>query len=81
MTNQAILVAIDEEINKLQRARAMLSDAPAAPGKKRVGRPKGAKKGSAPAGVAAKRVLSDEARARIAAAQKKRWAATKNSAK
>ncbi|MGI4755317.1 MAG: hypothetical protein ACRYGF_00535 [Janthinobacterium lividum] len=77
MNNNAILAALDVEINKLQQARAMLSSAATAPAKKNVGHPKGSKQ--APA-KAAKRVLSEEARSRIAAAQKKRWAAAKKAA-
>jgi hypothetical protein len=81
MTIEAILAAIDKEINKLQQARAMLSDSPAAPPESRVGRPKGSKNSSASGKFSKKRVLSAEARAKIAAAQRKRWAAAKKSAK
>ena len=76
MTIEAILSAIDAEISKLQQARAMLADVPSAPAKKSVGRPKGTKSLVVAKSVK-KRVMSEEARARIAAAQKKRWAATK----
>ncbi len=81
MTSEAILAAIDEEIHKLQQARAMLSDAPSSPAKKSVGRPKGSIVQKAPVAVPVKRVMSEEARAKIASAQKKRWAAAKKAAK
>jgi hypothetical protein len=81
MTLDAILTSIDEQISKLQQARAVLTDGVVAPAAtKGPGRPK---KTAAPAAAKApkKRVMSEEARARIAAAQKKRWAATKRAAK
>jgi hypothetical protein len=77
MTLDAILASIDEQINKLQQARAVLTDGVVAPAAtKGPGRPK---KTAAPVAAKApkKRVMSEDARARIAAAQKKRWAATK----
>ena len=80
MTTNDILSAIDEEISKLQQARQLLSgysNPTGATEKRKPGRPK---KIVAPVS-AAKRVLNPEARARIAAAQKKRWAAAKKSAK
>jgi hypothetical protein len=76
MTNEAIVAAIDERIIKLQQARAMLSDLPPSPAKKSVGRPKSSKVATL-VKTAKKRVLSEDARARIATAQKKRWAAAK----
>jgi hypothetical protein len=82
MTNQAILAAIDEEIIKLQQARAMLSDSTAGPTsvKKSVGRPKGSKS-AASVPAPKKRTISAEGKARIAAGQKKRWAVAKKAAK
>ncbi len=77
MNMNEILSAIDTEISKLQQARAILtgySDPIAAPTKRGPGRPK--KISSEPAKKSAKRVMSEEARAKIAAAQKKRWANT-----
>ena len=82
-----ILEAIDQEILKLQQARALLADAPAvqavkpAAGKRR-GRPKGSvnKKAEVAAPVVAKKTrapLSAEGKAKIAAAQKARWAKQK----
>ena len=82
MITNEILSALDEEINKLQQARALLTgnSAPvAAPVKRGPGRPK--KTSTSPAKKSAKRVLSEEARAKIAAAQKARWAAAKKAAK
>ena len=86
MNTTTILSTIDAEISKLQQARALLtgdSSKPAAapenrgPGpKKIVAAP--AKKSARPQ---AKRVMSEEARARISAAVKKRWAAAKKVAK
>lgn len=79
-----ILAEIDAQIAKLQQARALLSGD--APSRRGPGRPKS----SAAANVAApkatgkkraKRVLSAEARKRIADAQKKRWAAQRKQGK
>ncbi len=77
MANKDVLAAIDREITRLQQARTILAgeddEAPRGRGaakqviKKKVGRPAGTK-----------RVLSTEARKRIADAQKKRWAAQKS---
>ena len=75
MAQQALLDAIDREIAKLQQVRNMLegedanSPAPALRGSET----KPATKRPGPA-KGTKRKLSEEARARIAAAQKKRWA-------
>jgi|GEM_PF-4152118 len=76
MNIDAILSAIDDQIGKLQQARAMLTDRPSPIAKRAVGRPK---KTAAPTAIktTTKRVLSNEARARIASAQKKRRAAAK----
>ncbi len=82
-----ILEAIDAEIAKLEEVRALLASSPdvgAAIEQQaaRRGRPKGSsKKAAAPAKKSAKRVLSAEGKARIAAAQKARWAAKKRAAK
>ena len=78
MANKEVLTAIDKEIARLTQARDILAGEQAATprrrgpakqaAKKRVGRPAGSK-----------RTLSAEARKRIAEAQKKRWAAKKDS--
>jgi hypothetical protein len=72
MNTEAILHELDLEISRLQQVRSILANqkTPA-----RKGRPLGSK--NAPK----KLTLSPEARAKIAAAQKKRWAAQKKAAK
>lgn len=74
MSTTAILAAIDEEIARLQQVKKLLGGGSVGNGLLK------AKLGS---GLAArkKRVLSPEARKRIADAQKKRWAAYKRTAK
>ena len=67
MNLNEILSSIDSEIASLQQARALLAG--------QVGHSAG--KGRA----TKKRTLSAEARAKIAAAQRKRWAAQKKAAK
>lgn len=87
--NDSILSAIDTEIAKLQQARKLLSEASATPAVsevKRRGRPKGTKNAAKTAAVKtvparAKRTMTEEGKAKIAAAQKKRWAAQKSAAK
>ena len=77
-----IIKAIDKEIAELQSAKAILLGIPSstATGKKR-GRPAGStNKSSALTVLKSKRVLSPEGKAKIAAAQKKRWAAAKKAA-
>jgi hypothetical protein len=75
-----ILESIDHEISQLQRARAMLAgDAVTEAPSTRRGRPAGSKNKTQSPGTqvpknAAKRTLSAEGKARIAAAQKARWA-------
>lgn len=70
MTIDSILAQIDSEIARLTQARALLSNAG-----KVSAQVKSAP--SKPAGRRRKRVLSAEARKRIADAQRKRWAAQK----
>jgi hypothetical protein len=65
-----ILAAIDAEIQRLQHAKAILS-----------GSTKGAPKRVAAFRAPKKRYLSPEARAKIAAAQKARWAKAKRATK
>jgi hypothetical protein len=64
MTTNRIIAAIDAEIARLEQAKKILNGVPS-------GAPKPVTK--------AKRNLSPEARARIAAAQKKRWAKARRS--
>lgn len=71
MSREQILAAIDEEIATLQQVRKLLHSAGGSrlvSGISVSGRPR------------AKRVLSAEARQRIAAAQKRRWAKQKKEA-
>jgi hypothetical protein len=78
-----ILSELDAEIARLQHIRATLSGTigtpPAALGQKKRGRPKGSKNNVSAAPVKKSRVMSPEARKRIAEAQRKRWAAQKTS--
>jgi hypothetical protein len=74
METTQVLAAIDEEISRLTQARALLA------GSNGHGAAKGATSGGfKTAGV--KRVLSPEARKRIADAQRRRWAAQKKATK
>ena len=77
MEYQSIVSAIDEELAKLQKVRALLQKGGNIDGliASRAG-----KRSSNPKRVV-RRKLSAEARARIAEAQKKRWAAARKSAK
>jgi DNA-binding protein HU-beta len=88
----SIIEQIDKEIAHLQQARALLisetTTTPTSPTGKKRGRPAGSgKKVSLNsfvfplAPVKVKRILSEEGKARIAAAQSKRWAASKKAAK
>jgi hypothetical protein len=71
MEMQGILAQIDAEIGRLQQVRAILT------GTAKDGRNNKVAARSAPK----KRQLSPEARARIAAAQKARWARARKTAK
>jgi hypothetical protein len=71
MSREQILAAIDEEISKLQQVRKLLQTSTGS--KIASGLPRNTKS-------RAKRVLSPEARQRIAAAQKRRWAKQKREA-
>ena len=77
MNTAKMIEALDEELARLRQIRNLLAgDTPAEPEKRRRGRPaKATTKPVAP--EAKKRNLSDEARQRIAEAQKRRWAAQK----
>ncbi len=67
MSLKSLIAELDNEIARLRQARALLAGEDAAP-------KAAAAKGN---GKIVKRVLSPEARQRIALAQKKRWAKTK----
>lgn len=80
MNTAKMIAALDEELARLRQVRDLLAGGiPDEPVKRKRGRPaKTAVKTVAP--VVKKRNLSDEARQRIAEAQKRRWAAQKNAA-
>jgi hypothetical protein len=71
MQTTDIIAQLDAEISRLQKVKALLTGTTP----KRSSAANGASK------PALKRVLSQEARARIAAAQKARWAKTRKAAK
>jgi hypothetical protein len=80
-----VIAEIDAHIARLHSARAALSGitaTPAAPAAKRRGRPPGkvslAAAAAKPAKKSKRRGMSPEGRARIAAAQKARWAKLKS---
>ena len=80
-----IVRALDAQIAQLQQVRQLLSDSastsvPSEEPAKRRGRPPGTAK-PVEAKPAGKRTMSEEGKARIAAAQKKRWAKSKKAAK
>ena len=75
MSREQILSAIDEEISKLQQARKLLQSSG---GSKLVSGLSSSGNGRK---TRARRTLSPEARARIAAAQKRRWAKQKAASK
>jgi hypothetical protein len=67
MTREELVAAVDEEIGRLEKVRALLQST----GGSRIATPSFGNK------PRKKRVLSADARARIAAAQKRRWAKQK----
>ncbi len=77
MAIENILAQLDSEIARLKQARALLATIGTAAAK--AGRKAG--KAAAKAKPRKKRVLSAEARKRIADAQRKRWAAVRAKAK
>jgi len=77
MGTKEIIAQIDTEIARLQRVKSILSGTSTT--KLKRGRPKASHKVAAP--LAAKLTMSPEGRARIAAAQKARWAKAKKPAK
>jgi hypothetical protein len=81
MQTSELLAAIDEEIVRLEQARALLAGSGTGPA--RSGRPVGAFSGFGASGTAPRkrRTISAAGRARIAAAQRARWAKVKTAAK
>jgi hypothetical protein len=77
MNTNDIVVEIDAEISRLQQARALLSGADSIV-KRKPGRPAGT---SLPKIAKVAHTMSTEGRAKIAAAQRARWAKTRNAAK
>jgi hypothetical protein len=81
MDTQAIIATLDQEIARLHEVRSLLASSAkgneAAPIKRGPGRPKNL----ASVIVTKKRILSPNAKARIAEAQKARWAKAKRAAK
>ena len=77
MDTNDIVLEIDAEISRLQQARTLLSGTDTTL-KRKPGRPAGTR---IPSKTKAVHSMSTEARARIAAAQKARWAKTKKAAK
>ena len=81
MSTKQLLAEIERGINALQKARALcLKNEAVAPKAKATGA-KTAKVTSVPAKKVAKSGVSDETRAKIAAAQQKRWAKIKRAKK
>ena len=76
MSTKQLLAEIDRGINALQKARALCLSATVAP-KAKATAATTAKVTRVSVKNAAKRVMSDESRAKIAAAQQKRWAKVK----
>lgn len=70
METKGVLAEIDAEIRRLEQVRALL-----------VGDAKNGRRHGKKAAMSKKRRLSPEARARIAAAQKARWAKAREAAK
>ena len=77
MSTKQLLAEIDRGINALQKARAVWVKGEAVAPKAKATAAKTAKVTRVPAKKAARTGMSDEGRARIAAAQQKRWAKVK----
>jgi hypothetical protein len=78
MNTAKMIAALDEELSRLRQVRELLAGgAPEEPVKRKRGRPAKTAIKTTMAPVTKKRNLSDEARQRIAEAQKRRWAAQK----
>ena len=74
MSTKQLLAEIERGINALQKARALCLKSEAAAPKAKATAAKTAKVTRMPVKKVAKRVISDEIRAKMAAAQQKRWA-------
>jgi hypothetical protein len=81
MSTKQLLAAIERGINALQKARTLCLKAEAVAPKAKVSATKTTKTAKVPAKKAVKGGMSDEGRARIAAAQQKRWAKIKREKK
>lgn len=77
MDTKTLVIQIDLEIARLQQARNLLAGSNTS-AKSRRGRPSTKPASSTPV---KKRIMTPEGKARIAAAQKKRWAAQKKAEK
>ena len=77
MSAKQLLAEIDRGINALQKARVLCLKGEAAAPKVKATAAKTVKVTKSPVKKAAKGGMSDEGRARIAAAQQKRWAKVK----
>jgi hypothetical protein len=80
MQTTEIIAQLDAEISRLQQVKVLLNGTTT---KRSPGRPAASVTAAAPVTTAApkKRILSPEARAKMAAAQKKRWAKVRKDAK
>ena len=81
MDTQAIIAALDKEIDHLQQARAILTAAASVNGAASIKRGPGRPKNTAIVVAPKKRLISAEAKEKMAAAQKARWAKVKRAAK
>jgi hypothetical protein len=81
MNTEAIIEQINTEISRLQQARVLLNSATVTTTKRAAGRPKSVVAARTLSVPPAKRVMSAEGKARIAEAQKARWAAQRRQEK
>jgi hypothetical protein len=79
MDTQAIIAALDNEIARLHEVRALLGSAAKVKGAASITRGPGRPKKLDTVKTTGKRILSPEAKEKIAAAQKARWAKAKKS--
>jgi hypothetical protein len=81
LSAKQLLAEIERGINALQKAHALVLKAEAVVPKAKATAAKTAKLTRVPVKNAGKRVMSDESRAKIAAAQQKRWARVRRAKK